>query len=150
MTKLILATLLFFLSLPTYACLGPTVDLSLARVPNAEPTIYVNGSLRIHTGDHQVDVVDVYTPKKEAFSGLAITTDITEEKDTRNAFLRWAFPREPKPPQYYIVISIGPGAKEQIQGKELTKILFSLRDKGRFIQGGFYVNPELSLNCRPL
>jgi hypothetical protein len=115
----------------------------------AEPTIYSDGTLRIAFGEKEGELVDVFYKGRQAFSGLSISREMEEDKDTRNAFFKWAFPRELEAPKYYLNISLNEFGRSELQGRDLTRINVSFRQEGRLIQGVFFINPDISYICKP-
>lgn len=70
----LLALFVLLISIPynTYAeCSASPTNISLNTLTYQEPTIYVNGSLRIFTGTSPAELVDVYLKDGEAYSGIS-------------------------------------------------------------------------------
>lgn len=151
MTRWFISILLLITASTSMAvdCPGPVVNITLSRLTLAEPTIYVNGTLRIYVGNSDVDVVDVFSKENEAFDGLSVEHEVVTDKDDRNILLRWISPKKLAAPKYYLNLSLSSVGRGYIQGKEMMKLNVSFRASGRQSLGAFYVNPDLSLNCRP-
>lgn len=149
----LLALFLLLISIPynTYAeCSASPTNISLNTLTYQEPTIYVNGSLRIYTGTSPADLVDVYLKGGEAYSGITSYSERVDDTDTRNFLLKWAFPKDLQASEYYLILKPNNQSKESIQGKKNAKVYVTLRRGNDVVRGAFFIDSDISFNCRPI
>lgn len=148
--------LLLLITLTTYSsysygeCTDSPTDIELNTLTMTEPSIYVNGSLRIATGLEPATLIDVYSQDGTAFSGISSYTTVQRDTDTRNAFMRLVFPKEPQPPQYFLTLKPSSLLRERIQGKQTAKVYVSIRGSRGLVKGAFFIDSGISWNCRPI
>lgn len=151
MRYILLLTLLLSYSINSRAdCYDSPTNVTLRSLTVREPTIYSNGSLRISTGTEPAQLVDVYTSQGNAYSGIVSSGEREEDSDNRNILLKWAFPKELQPTQYYIVLRPSDSARADIQGKKTMKVYMTIRGSNSLVRASFFIDEGISFNCRPI
>lgn len=151
--KNIIIFLALILILPYVAkadCQDKPLALSLNEFTQKEPTIYFNGSLLIHLGSSDAYIVDAYLASGDSVNSIDSSLTVKTDTDDRNFLLKWAFPKDPIPPQYYLSIYPNQSFKTLFSTKEELKVIVTLRQGTKTYNGTFFINSGISYTCRYL
>ena len=129
-------------------CQGKVINVSLNQMSWNEPTINSNGTLRVSLGTQEGELVDVFNENQGAFTGLNFSLEREDDKDLRNALIRWIFPKDLKPSQYYISFSLSSTGLEALKAQGRLKLTVVIRVAGQSRRGTFSVSSDPSWNCK--
>jgi hypothetical protein len=136
---------------PSYSygagCQGKVVNTTLNSLSWTNPTINLNSTLRIFTGNHPATVADVFTTSGRAFTGFNTSIEQVDDKDLRNSLMRLIFPRDLKPSEYYILFSLTDSGMEEVKSKKNAAITLSLRVNNQTKNVNFNVSSDPAWNC---
>lgn len=145
--------LLLFYAIPSQAivCMGNPKVVRFSALERTVHELPANGILKINGGVDRPEILDVFQGRGVPFNDLIFDTDVIRDQDDRNGFLKWLRPRELRPNEYSMNISLKDHRITNILGSKGAQIRVNVRIKIRdeVKTAEILFNSNLSYNCQP-